>query len=61
MREGISIEVNATDRDRFAAVVADRNRPQKHAWRARIILACQTARNRDPVLECAPRDGQVKV
>jgi hypothetical protein len=39
MREGIIIEVNAADRERLAAVVADRNSPQKHVWRARIILA----------------------
>jgi transposase len=31
--------VSAEDRARLAAVVADRNRPQKHAARARIILA----------------------
>jgi Homeodomain-like domain len=47
MREGISIEVSPTDRERLAAVVADRNSPQKHVWRARIILAtaegCGTA------------------
>src|SRR6201993_3631183 len=47
MREGISIEVSAADCERLAAVVADRNRPQKHVWRARIILAtaegCGTA------------------
>ena len=39
MREGISFEVSAADRKRLAAVVADRNSPQKHVWRARIILA----------------------
>jgi hypothetical protein len=47
MREGISIGVGAADRERLAAVVADRNSPQKHVWRARIILAtaegCGTA------------------
>ena len=47
MREGISIEVSASDRERLAAVVADRNSPQKHVWRSRIILAtaegCGTA------------------
>jgi transposase len=31
--------VSAEDRQRLAAVLADRNRPQKHAARARIILA----------------------
>ena len=39
MREGIKIEVSAADRARLEAVVADRNSPQKHVWRARIILA----------------------
>src|SRR5215213_10576111 len=38
MREGISVEVSAADRARLEAVVADRNSPQKHVWRARIVL-----------------------
>jgi len=38
MRKGISVEVSVADRVRLEAVVADRNSPQKHAWRARIIL-----------------------
>src|SRR5271170_5492014 len=39
MREGISIEVSAADLEQLTAVVVDRNSPQKHVWRARIILA----------------------
>src|SRR3954447_16743552 len=39
MREGITVEVSATDRARLEAVVADRNSRQKHVWRARIVLA----------------------
>ena len=39
MREGITVDVSATDRARLEAVVVDRNSPQKHVWRARIILA----------------------
>ncbi len=39
MREGISIEVSAADRDRLERIVAERNSPQKHVWRAEIILA----------------------
>src|SRR6476620_6986308 len=39
MREGINVEVSAADRARLEAVVADRNSPQKHVWRARIVLA----------------------
>ncbi|MBF0563467.1 MAG: IS630 family transposase [Alphaproteobacteria bacterium] len=38
MREGIIVEVNAADRSRLEAVVADRNSPQKHVWRSRIVL-----------------------
>jgi transposase len=38
MREGIVVEVTAADRVRLEAVVADRNSPQKHVWRARIVL-----------------------
>ena len=38
MRAGITIDVTATDRVRLDAIVADRNSPQKHVWRARIVL-----------------------
>ena len=38
MRKGITIEVTADDRARLEAITADRNRPQKHVWRANIIL-----------------------
>jgi transposase len=38
MRQGINVDVSAADRVRLEAVVADRNSPQKHVWRARIIL-----------------------
>jgi hypothetical protein len=39
MREGISIEVSAADRERLAAAATYRNSPQKHIWRAWLILA----------------------
>jgi transposase len=38
MREGITVEVSSADRARLEAVVVDRNSPQKHVWRARIVL-----------------------
>jgi transposase len=38
MREGITVEVSAADRARLEMMVADRNSPQKHVWRARIVL-----------------------
>jgi hypothetical protein len=34
MRTGIVVEVTAAERDRLEAIVADRNSPQKHVWRA---------------------------
>ena len=38
MRTGISISVSPPDRLRLEAVIKDRNAPQKHVWRARIVL-----------------------
>jgi transposase len=38
MRAGISITVTPEDRRRLEAINRDRNSPQKHVWRARIIL-----------------------
>jgi transposase len=47
MLNGITIAVTAKDRTKLEAVVADRNSPQKHVWRARIVLltadGCGTA------------------
>ena len=38
MRTGMTVEVSPADRERLAAIASDRNSPQKHAWRARIVL-----------------------
>jgi hypothetical protein len=38
MRTGISFSLADCDRDGLNALVADRNTPQKHVWRARIVL-----------------------
>ena len=38
MRTGISFSVRPADLDRLFAVVKDRSAPQKHVWRARIVL-----------------------
>src|SRR6266516_6848235 len=47
MRAGIVVNVTRADRRRLEAIVADRCAPQKHVWRAQIILAtadgCGTA------------------
>jgi hypothetical protein len=39
MRDGISIEVSAADRERLAVEVTYRNSPQKQVWWAWLILA----------------------
>ena len=38
MRTGISLHVTSSDRGRLRAIIDDRNSPQKHVWRARIVL-----------------------
>ena len=38
MRTGISITVTPAVRRRLKAVARDRNAPQKHVWRAKIVL-----------------------
>src|SRR6476619_2876999 len=47
MRAGIVVNVTRGDRHRLEAIVSDRSAPQKHVWRANIILAtpegCGTA------------------
>ncbi len=57
MRAGIVVTVTRADRRRLEAIVLDRGAPQKHVWRARIILAtaegCGTA-------EIMRRSGKAK-
>ena len=38
MRTGISFEVTAADRLRLEGIIRNRNAPQKHVWRAEIVL-----------------------
>ena len=38
MRPGVTIALFAADRRRLAAILRNRNAPQKHAWRAEIVL-----------------------
>lgn len=38
MRTGVTVQLSPTDRIRLQAIVDDRNSPQKHVWRARIVL-----------------------
>ena len=52
MAQTVSVIIGAEDRARLAAILADRNRPQKHAQRAKIVLL---SGERLPVLEVARR------
>jgi transposase len=54
MAQTVSIIINADDRERLIAVVGDRNRPQKHVQRARIILC---SGDHLPVLDVARQVG----
>jgi len=38
LRKGMVVNVNGEDRLRLAAILANRNGPQKHVWRVQIIL-----------------------
>jgi len=38
MRTGVTLSVSSADLDRLRALVSERNAPQKHVWRARIVL-----------------------
>ena len=38
MHERTNIQLSVADRKELEAVVANRNSPQKHVWRAKIVL-----------------------
>ena len=38
MRGNLGLFVSSADRARLAAIIADRNSPQKHVWRAEVVL-----------------------
>ena len=54
MAQTVSIIINAEDRERLAAIIGDRNRPQKHVQRARIVLH---SGEHLPVIEVARQVG----
>src|SRR5260370_36335904 len=58
MREGITIEVSGADRAGLEAIVADRNSPQKHVWRARIVLMTADSIGTNDIMR---RTGKSKV
>lgn len=58
MREPCCLWLSATDRARLAALAADRNSPQKHVWRAQIVLL---SADRVCTVEIMRRIGKAKV
>ncbi len=50
MSTGITVDVSAADWNRLEAIVADRNCPQKHAWRARIALLTSEATGMNEIM-----------
>jgi hypothetical protein len=38
MHERTNIQLRAADRKKLESVIANRNSPQKHVWRAKIVL-----------------------
>jgi hypothetical protein len=38
MKKGVEVRLGPGERERLEAVVGSRNSPQKHVWRARIVL-----------------------
>jgi transposase len=38
MRTGVTLSISSADLERLRALVGDRNAPQKHVWRAWIVL-----------------------
>jgi hypothetical protein len=57
MRHGISVTVTAADRRRLEAIIRNRNAPQKHVWRAEIVLLTPDGHG---TMEHAPH-GKVQV
>jgi transposase len=55
MCTGISISVTASDRSRLEAIVAARNSPQKHVWRARIILLTDQGLGTHAIMEATAK------
>jgi hypothetical protein len=59
MRKGIIVDVTAADRARLRAVVSNRNSPQKHVWRAKIILLTADGLGTNAIMRGAGRAKSV--
>ena len=57
MRTGITVDVNVADRARRAAIMADRNSPQQHVWRAQIVVLTADGLGTNEIMR---RTGKIK-
>jgi hypothetical protein len=57
MRPGISVTLIAADRGRLEAIIRNRNAPQKHVWRAEIVLLSADGHS---TVKIMPRTGKSK-
>src|SRR6266851_2048426 len=51
MHERTKIQLSRADRSKLGAVVANRNSPQKHAWRAKIVLLTADGRGTAEIMQ----------
>ena len=51
MGERTNIRLSRADRSKLEAVVADRNSPQKHVWRAKIVLLTAAGRGTAEIMQ----------
>src|SRR5271169_2086648 len=59
MRKGISIMVRPVDLVQLEAIVRDRNSPQKHVWRARIVLLTADGQGTNAITRAVGKDKTV--
>ena len=57
MRKGVAFQLTPEDRGRLEGIVADRNTPQKHVWRAEIVVLSADGLG---TMEIMRRTGQSK-
>src|SRR5260370_24031061 len=56
MRKGITVCVSPEDQVQLGAIVRDRNSPQKHVWRARIILLTAASAGTVAIMRAVGKD-----
>jgi hypothetical protein len=59
MRKGIEVRLGPADRERLEAVIGSGNSPQKHVWRARIVLLTADGLGTMAIIEKIRRGKQV--